>query len=260
MLLAIDIGNTNITLGVWNGRTWEQKWRLYTNQAKTADEYGVILTSLLRENNLLYEIKRAIMASVVPVLTQTFTQLCTKYLELDVRNVTSKLDLGIAILTDVPSAVGADRLVNAVAANHLFPGPSIVIDMGTATKFDVVSANQEFLGGVITPGLGLAADALVSRAAKLTSVSLEAPPQTIGRNTVEAMQSGLIFGYVALIEGIVARLKNEHPNPDHPITILGTGGLISLITQHTTIIDHVDPWLTLTGLRLIEEKSSNENK
>lgn len=254
MLLAIDIGNTNITLGVWNGRNWEQKWRLYTNQAKTADEYGVILTSLLRETDVLHQLNRAIMASVVPVLTQTFTQLTAKYLNLDILNVTSNLDLGIAIMTEVPSAVGADRLVNAVAANNLFPGPSIVIDMGTATKFDVVSANQEFLGGVITPGLGLAADALVSRAAKLTSVSLEAPPQTIGRNTVEAMQSGLIFGYVALIEGILARLKKEHPDNDQPITILGTGGLINLITPHTTVINHVDPWLTLTGLRLIEEK------
>ena len=254
MLLAIDIGNTNITLGVWNGRIWEQKWRLYTNQAKTADEYGVIITSLLRENSLLTKIDRVIMTSVVPVLTQTFTQLAQKYLTLEILNVTSELDLGIAILTDVPSAVGADRLVNAVAANALFPGPSIVIDMGTATKFDVVSANKEFLGGVITPGLGLAADALVSRAAKLTSVSLEAPPQAIGRNTVEAMQSGLVFGYVALIEGLLERLKKEHPNADQAITILGTGGLINLITPHTAVIDHVDPWLTLTGLRLIEEK------
>lgn len=258
MLLAIDIGNTNITLGVWNGRKWEQKWRLYTNHAKTADEYGVILTALLRENNLLNEIHRAIMASVVPVLSQTFTDLCRKYLELNIRVVTSELDLGIAIMVDVPTAVGADRLVNAVAADHLFPGPSVVIDMGTATKFDVVSASHEFLGGVITPGLGLAADALVSRAAKLTSVALEAPPQTIGRNTVHAMQSGLIFGYVALIEGILVRIKQEHPNADQPITVLGTGGLIDLITPHTSVIDHIDPWLTLTGLRLIEERLSNE--
>lgn len=259
MLLAIDIGNTNITLGVWNGRNWEQHWRLHTNHAKTADEYGIILTALLREADLLHKIGRAIMTSVVPVLTQTFSELCAKYLQLNIRNVTSDLDLGLAILTDVPAAVGADRLVNAVAANHLFPGPSIIIDMGTATKFDVVSAHQEFLGGVITPGLGLAADALVSRAAKLTSVALEAPPQTIGRNTVHAMQSGLIFGYVALIEGILTRIKAEHPNADQPITVLGTGGLIHLITPHTTMIDHVDPWLTLTGLRLIEERVSDED-
>ena len=260
MLLAIDIGNTNITLGVWNGRHWEQKWRLHTNHAKTADEYGVILMSLLRKNALLSKIKQGIMTSVVPVLTQTFTELCTTYIGVDILNVTSNLDLGITIQTDVPAAVGADRLVNAVAANTLYPGPSIVIDMGTATKFDVVSAKQEFLGGVITPGLGLAADALVSRAAKLTSVSLEAPPQAIGRNTVEAMQSGLVFGYVALIEGMLARLKNEHPDNKQPITILGTGGLINLITPHTTMIDHVDPWLTLTGLRLIEEKLNADSK
>ncbi len=259
MLLAIDIGNTNITLGVSNGRIWEHKWRLHSNQAQTADEYGAILTALLQQNNLLHKIDRAIVVSVVPVLTQTFTDLAHKYLHLPMHNITAQHPLGITIRTDDPTAVGADRLVNAAAANILFPGPSIVIDMGTATKFDVVSAQQEFLGGVIAPGLGLAADALVSRAAKLTSVPLAAPPQTIGRNTIHAMQSGLIFGYVALIEGIVARIKKEHPNPDQPITILGTGGLINLITPHTSIIDHVDPWLTLTGLRLIEEKLNAED-
>ena len=253
MLLAIDIGNTNIALGVWNGRKWKQTWRLYTNQAKTADEYGVILMSLLRETNLLPKIDKAIMSSVVPVLTQTFQQLCTKYLDIPVHSITSESNLGITISTDVPSAVGADRLVNAVAASHLFPGSSVVIDMGTATKFDVI-ANQEFLGGVITPGLGLAAEALVSRAAKLTSVTLEAPPQTIGRNTVHAMQSGLIFGYVALIEDIIQRIKKEHPNANQPITVLGTGGLIHLITPHTECIDHVDPWLTLTGLQLVDDR------
>lgn len=254
MLLAIDIGNTNITVGVWNGRIWQEHWRLQTNPARTADEFGLLLKGLLQDVRLTAQIGAVIIASVVPVLTTTFTQVSELYLGLRPLHVTAALDMGLTIRTDAPEAVGADRLVNAVAASHLFPGPSIIIDMGTATKFDVVSAQQEFLGGVIAPGLGLAADALASRAAKLSHVALEAPPSTIGRNTVHAMQSGLIFGYVCLIEGIIARLQAEHPDQSLPITILGTGGLIGLITPHTAVIHHVDPWLTLTGLRIIHDK------
>jgi type III pantothenate kinase len=255
MLLAIDIGNTNITLGVWHGRHWQQQWRLQTNRSRTTDEYGIILKGLLGDANLA-TIDAVIMASVVPVLTQTFTQMSEIYLGQRPFIVTSEVDMGLTILTDIPEAVGADRLVNAAAAYHLFPGPSIIIDMGTATKLDVVSARGEFLGGAIAPGLGLAAEALASRAAKLSHVALEAPPHAIGRNTIHAMQSGLIFGYTALIEGMVARLQAEHPDQNEPITILGTGGLIDLIAASTNIIDHIDPWLTLTGLRIIQEKGS----
>lgn len=254
MLLAIDIGNTNITMGVWNGRIWQQQWRLETNQARTADEYGIFLHGLLRQHDLAYTIDGVIMASVVPILTTTFSQVSMTYLDQTPINITSKTNMGLTIQTEVPDAVGADRLVNAVAAYHLFPGPSIIIDMGTATKLDVVSADQAFLGGVIAPGLGLAADALASRAAKLSHIALEAPPQAIGRNTVEAMQSGIILGYVSLIEGMLERLIAEHPNNDQKIHILGTGGLIPLIKDHTNRIDHIDPWLTLTGLRLIFDK------
>lgn len=254
MLLALDIGNTNITVGVWNGRSWQHHWRLLTNPAQTADEYGIILKALLQDAGLLASLDKAIMASVVPALSFTFSQICQKQLKLPLLNVTSDLPMGLTILTDVPSAVGADRLVNAVAAYELFQGPCIIIDMGTATKFDLVSARQEFLGGVIAPGLGLAAEALASRAAKLSHVALEAPPQTIGKNTVHAMQSGLVFGYLSLIEGLVARLKTEHPDRDQRVHILGTGGLIDLMAPHTAVIDHIDPWLTLTGLRVIHER------
>lgn len=259
MLLAIDIGNTNITLGVWHHATstapgnWQQHWRLQTNPTRTADEYGLLLKGLLRDANLA-PINGVIITSVVPTLTQTLTEVSQHYLGCHPLIVTSSLDLGLRLLVDVPEAVGADRLVNCVAAYHLFPGPSIIIDMGTATKLDVVSARQEFLGGVIAPGLGLAADALASRAAKLSHVALEAPPAAIGRNTIHAMQSGLILGYVSLIEGMVARLRAEHPDREQPIHILGTGGLIHLIAPHTAVIDHIDPWLTLTGLRLIYER------
>lgn len=254
MLLALDIGNTNITLGVWNGRSWQHTWRLLTNPAQTADEYGIILKMLLKDAGVLTAVDQAIMASVVPTLSLTFGQICQTQLNVPLLTVTSDLAMGLTILADVPSAVGTDRLVNAVAAFDLFQGPCIIIDMGTATKFDLVSAQQEFLGGVIAPGLGLAADALASRAAKLSQVVLEAPPQTIGKNTVHAMQSGLVFGYLSLIEGLVARLKAEHPDREQKIHILGTGGLIALMAPHTAVIDHIDPWLTLAGLRVIYDR------
>lgn len=254
MLLTLDIGNTNITLGVWNGRSWQRHWRLLTNPAQTADEYGIILKMLLQDAGVLTAVDQAIMASVVPALSHTFSQICEQQLKVPLLTVSSELPMGLTIAADDPTAVGADRLVNAVAAYELFQGPCIIIDMGTATKFDLVSAQQEFLGGVIAPGLGLAAEALASRAAKLSHVALEAPPHTIGTNTVHAMQSGLVFGYLSLIEGLVARLKAEHPDRFQKIHILGTGGLIDLIAPHTVVIDHIDPWLTLTGLRVIHDR------
>lgn len=258
MLLALDIGNTNTTIGVWDGAVWQQHWRLLTIPERTADEVGILLKAMLREAGLGTAVTHIILASVVPPLTDTCHRACQRYLGKTPLEVTARLDLGLRILTDNPDAVGADRLVNAIAAYHHHPGPSIVLDMGTATKFDVVATDGAFVGGVIAPGLQLTADALVSRAAKLSQVSLTPPPQTIGRNTVHAMQSGLIFGYVSLIEGLIARLKAEHPNPGQPIHVLGTGGLIDLIAPHTAVIDHVDPWLTLTGLRLIHERLRGE--
>jgi len=254
MLLAIDIGNTNITLGVWNGQIWQREWRLQTARKRTVDEFGILLAGLLHEAQLDEAINGVILASVVPGLTGTFHQLSQQYLHLEPFVVGSNMDTGIQICTDNPAEVGADRIVNAVAAFHLFQGPCIVIDMGTATTFDVVSAAGELMGVVIAPGLQLAADALIGQAAQLSQVSLQAPPQATGRNTVHAMQSGLIFGYVSLIEGMVQRLLQEHPNKDQKVHIIGSGGLIKLITPHTSIIDHVDPWLTLTGLRVIFER------
>jgi len=254
MLLAIDIGNTNITLGIWDGRSWQREWRLHTDSDRTADEFGILLTSLLREAQLETAIDAVILSSVVPRLSDTFSQLCEEYLQLDPLQVNAQTDSGITIRTENPAEVGADRIVNAAAAFHLFKGPCIVIDMGTATTFDVISSKSELLGVVIAPGLRLAADALVNRAAQLAHVPLQAPPQVMGRNTVHAIQSGLIFGYTSLAEGMVQRLLAEHPDAGQKIQIIGTGGLINLIAPHTDIIDHVDPWLTLTGLRVIHER------
>jgi type III pantothenate kinase len=259
MLLAIDIGNTNITLGLWDGRTWRLQWRLRTVHEKTADEYGLELKTLLREFDLADAIGRVVVSSVVPPLIAPFLEASRRYLGVEALLLRPDTPTGINIRTDNPAEVGADRIANAVAAYHYYPGPSIVIDLGTATTFDVVSAQGDLLGVAIAPGPRVAADALTSRAAQLSRIALEPPPTAIGRNTIHAVQSGLIFGYVGLVEGLVHRLSAELRDlgrpTDPPIRVIGTGGLIHLITPHTTLIDHVDPWLTLTGLRLISERN-----
>ena len=254
MLLAIDIGNTNIKLGVWNGRSWEQRWRLRTDLSKTSDEYVISLSVLLRQHELTQAIDQVIMASVVPPLTRIFAIVCEQYLGQTAVQVNADLDTGIRILADDPYAVGADRIVNAAAVHHLYPGPAIVLDMGTATKFEIVTSSGEFHGGVIAPGLRIIADALASRAAQLGHVELAAPPHPIGRNTIHAIQSGLMHGYVGLIEGILQKVSAEHPEHAQSIQVIGTGGLISLIAPYTTVIDRTDDALTLTGLRIIADR------
>jgi type III pantothenate kinase len=253
MLLAIDIGNTNITLGLWDGQSWQRQWRLRTIHDQTVDEYGIYLKMLLREEGVVAVVDDVILASVVPPLTRTFVAVAQRYLGRDPLLVNSTTDTGIRITTDNPAEVGADRIVNAAAAYHLYPGASFVVDMGTATTLDAISADGALLGVIIAPGMALAAEALTRRAAQLGRVALEAPPQVLGRNTIHAMQSGLVFGYVSLIEGLVGRLRDELALADAPV--IGTGGLIRLITPHTNVITSVEPWLTLTGLRLIAERA-----
>ena len=252
MLLAIDIGNTNITLGLWDGQTWRLQWRLRTVHEKTVDEYGIYLKMLLGEVGLTGTVNDVILSSVVPPLSNTFSAVCERYLGCSAAQVSAEMDTGIRVATENPAEVGADRIVNAVAAYHLYPGACIIVDMGTATTLDVVSEEGELLGVIIAPGLEPAAEALTVRAAQLGRVALEAPPQVLGRNTVHAMQSGLIFGYTCLIEGLVWRLQEEMDLAD--ATVVGTGGLINLITPHTKAIGRVEPWLTLTGLRLISQR------
>ncbi|MDX1614590.1 MAG: type III pantothenate kinase [Candidatus Promineifilaceae bacterium] len=249
MLLAIDIGNSHITLGLWSGRDWVHQWRLRTVHDKTVDEYGVYLRTLLRENSTVEQVDDAILSSVVPPLTATFVEVCRQYLGLEALLVDANTPTGIVIATENPAEVGADRIVNAAAAHQHFEGASIVVDMGTATTFDVISAKGELLGVAIAPGLDLAAGALASRAAQLGRVALKAPPSAIGRNTVQAMQSGLVFGYVSLIEGLVERIAAELEEPQ--INVIGTGGLITVIAPLTEVITHVEPWLTLNGLLTI---------
>jgi type III pantothenate kinase len=249
MLLAIDIGNTHITLGLFDRGEWRRQWRLRTVHDKTEDEYGIYIKTLLREEVVSDKVEAAILSSVVPPLTVSFRAVCRRYLGIKALVVDSESLTGVRILTDNPAEVGADRIVNAAAAHYLYSGPVIVVDMGTATTFDVVSADGDLIGVAIAPGLGLAATALSDKAAQLGRVALQAPPNAIGRNTTQAMQSGLVFGYVALVEGMVKRIISEWGEQN--VQVVGTGGLISIIEEHTDLFDHIKPWLTLVGLREI---------
>jgi type III pantothenate kinase len=249
MLLAIDIGNTTITLGLYDGETAGPRWRLETVRTRLADEYGLVLSSLLAGAGLTpADVNTAAMSSVVPPLTGTWTDVCRRTLRLEPLVVGSGIKTGVRVLYDDPKAVGADRIVNAVAAKEMFGGPACVVDFGTGTTFDAISAKGEYLGGAIAPGIGIAAEALHARAAKLPRVDLLRPPSAIGRNTEHAMQSGLLFGYVGLVEGMVARFRAEL---GPKMKVVATGGYAELVAKETKVLSVVAPWLTLDGLRLI---------
>ncbi|NDJ36263.1 MAG: type III pantothenate kinase [Chloroflexi bacterium] len=254
MLLAIDIGNTNIHFGlVHPDGTLCCTWRARTIRNKMADEYAVLLRSFFVGQGLdLRAVDAVVMASVVPELTGTFVELSERYLKRKPLNVDHSLDTGITIRLDNPRELGPDRLVNAVAAVALYGTPAIVIDFGTATTYDIIDAHGDYLGGAIAPGIGLAHDALVERAARLLAVDLVPPPSVIGSNTIQAMQSGLFLGYIAMIEGLIARFKAELGS-DAPV-VIATGGLAAHFAEHTTVIDQIAPNLTLDGLRLLWER------
>ncbi|MFQ3536834.1 MAG: type III pantothenate kinase [Aggregatilineales bacterium] len=250
-LLAIDIGNTNVTLGLWYGGLWHHDWRARTVHDKMPDEYAVLVRSFLRDAGVDYSVVGdVVMASVVPPLTHAFAELARKNIGLEPLIVNPHIQLGIQIEVDNPEQVGADRIVNAAAVQQLYGGPAIVIDFGTATTFDVISRQGNYIGGSIAPGIGIAHDALVRRAAQLYKVDLAPPPSPIGRNTTHAIQSGLFLGYLCLVEGLVARLKAAMPDGDEA-KVIATGGLAGLFQQHTPVIEIIAPMLTLDGLRLI---------
>lgn len=252
-MLAIDVGNTNIHLGVWRGDGWALNWRARTVADKMTDEYAVLVRNFLRSANLSWDdIDGVIISSVVPRLTATFTELSQRYLEIDPLVVNHSTPTGVTIAIDQPEQAGADRIVNAAAVVKLFGGPAIVIDFGTATTFDVISANGEYVGGAIAPGINIAHDALVSMTARLHKIDLLPPPDPIGKNTIHAMQSGVFWGYISLVEGLVARLKASMGGDPH-IKVIATGGLARLFNQHTDVIDTIAPELTLDGLRIIYE-------
>ncbi len=251
MLLTIDIGNTNITLGLYDGETLGPRWRLATNHERMPDEYGLQIVGLLEHSRCeLESITGICLASVVPPLTANITQACRDYLGHDPLVVDAGVKTGVRILYENPRAVGADRIVDAAAVQRLYGGPACVVDFGTGTTFDGISADGDYLGGAIAPGIGIAAEALFTRAAKLPRVDLKRPPSAIGRNTTHAMQSGLLFGYVGLVEGMVARFRAEL-GPE--MKTIATGGLGEIVARETDVIDIIAPWLTLDGLRIIWE-------
>ncbi len=256
MLLAVDIGNTNIDIGAFEGKELRATWRLATDVHKLADEYAVILLSLLPQQGLSpSDIKQAVICSVTPPLVPVFRELCQRYFRASPLVVEAGIKTGVNILMDNPREVGADRVVNAVAGHHLYGGPLIVIDLGTATTFDVVSERGDYLGGAIAPGIRVATEALFEHTAKLPRVELVRPKHVIGRDTVSAMQSGFIFGYVGLVEGLVARIQQELGKKTK---VIATGGYAELLAKETKVIEIVDPTLTLTGLRIIHELNSGK--
>lgn len=251
MLLTIDIGNSIIGLGVFDGERMCATWDVATDIKKTADEYAVLILNLLpREGLSLSDIDHAIIASVVPPLEPVFEELSERYLRVSPLIVGPGVKTGVRICTDNPREVGADRVVNAAAAHRLYGGPLIVIDFGTATTVDAVSKEGDYLGGAIAPGIGIAAEALFERASKLPRIELIAPEHAIGKNTVASMQSGVIFGYVGLIESLVHRIRQELGGKAR---VIATGGLADVIAKETNVVDVVSPHLSLLGLRLIHE-------
>ena len=259
MLLAIDVGNTNIVLGVFRNADWEllHSWRLTTLRERTADELGILVTSLCDRHNITpQDITGIVMASVVPPLTGTMIMMVSNYFGRQPLNVEPALNGGMPILYDNPAEVGADRVVNGIAAYEDYGKrdgrPVIVVDFGTATTFDAISAKGEYLGGVICPGPQISADALFQRAARLPRIDVRKPERVIGRTTVGSMQSGLFWGYVDMVEGLVRRIRAElGGNP----AVVATGGLAILVAPETTLIDHVDLELTLRGLRIVWERN-----
>lgn len=253
MLLAIDVGNTNIVIGVFRGETLAHSWRLTTIRERTADELGILLTALCNRNEIRQtSISGIVIASVVPPLTGTLVTMVSEYFG-RVPLLFEPVNAGIPVLIDNPSEVGADRVVNAIAAHASYGTglPIIVIDFGTATTFDAVSAKGEYLGGVICPGPQVSADALVQRTAKLPRIDVRKPARVIGTNTIGAMQSGLFWGYVDMVEGLVRRMKAELGGA---AVVVATGGLASIVAPESASIDHVDAELTLRGLRLVWER------
>ncbi len=251
MLLTIDIGNTNITLGLYEGKKLGARWRLATDHERMPDEYGIQMLGLLQHGGCsVAQLDGVCMASVVPVLTSRLQQACKLYFNREPLIVDESVKTGIQLLVDDPKTVGADRIVDAVAVYSMYPGPACVVDFGTATTFDAITAAGEYLGGAIAPGIGISAEALSSRTAKLPRVDLQMPPSVIGRNTIHAMQSGLLLGYIAMVEGMVKRFR-EALGPE--MKVIATGGLAETVSSHTDVIDILAPWLTLDGLRILWE-------
>ncbi len=254
MLLAIEQGNTNTMFAIHDGQNWIAQWRSATESTRTADEYVVWLSQLLSMQGLGFRaIDACIISSVVPQSIFNLRNLSRRYLNVEPLVIGENAKLGVDVRIEKPSEAGADRLVNAVGANMVYPGPLIVIDSGTATTFDIVAADGAFEGGIIAPGINLSMQALHEAAAKLPRIAIQRPARVVGKDTVGAMQSGVFWGYIALIEGLITRIKAERAEP---MTVIATGGVASLFEGATDSIDHFDPDLTIRGLLEIHRRNT----
>lgn len=257
MLLTIDIGNTQTVLGLFQDDNLDHTWRIATYDTRTADELAVLITSLLAQHGGGTTVTGISLCSTVPVALHEMRQMCTRfYGEIPVVVVEPGVRTGVPILTDNPKEVGSDRIVNSLAAATIYGGPAIVVDFGTATTFDAVSAKGEYLGGAIAPGVEISVEALGARGAQLRKVELARPRSVIGRNTVEALQSGILYGFAGQVDGIVHRMAAELAGDPDSVTVIATGGLAPMVIDESDAIDEHDPWLTLRGLKLVFERNT----
>ena len=253
MLLVIDAGNTNVVCAIHDGRQWRGTWRVATDPQRTSDEYAVWLLTLLGLVGIKREeVSAAVIGTVVPAALYHLRRLCRDWFSVEPLIARAALDWGFAIKVDNPEEVGADRLLNSLAGHRNYGGPLVVIDFGTATTFDVVDQDGAYLGGIIAPGINLSLETLHRAAARLPRIGIGRPQAVIGRNTVAAMQSGVYWGYVAMIEGLVVRVQAEYGGK---MKVIATGGLASLLAEGTTVIGHIDADLTLDGLRMLAERN-----
>ena len=258
MLLTIDIGNTQTVLGLFTDEDLDHTWRIATYDTRTADELAVLINSLLSQHpkKVVGSVTGVALCSTVPTALHEMRQMCSKYYaDVPVVVVEPGVRTGVPILTDNPKEVGSDRIINSLAAATHFGGPALVVDFGTATTFDAVSRKGEYLGGVIAPGIEISVEALGARGAQLRKVELARPRAVIGRNTVEALQSGILYGFAGQVDGIVHRMATELADDPNDVTVIATGGLAPLVLEEAETIDAHDPWLTLRGLKLVFDRN-----